>query len=163
MSISLLALKEQLPSLPELPSPFSVIPEKVQSTVVVKILNQLLATAIKEGDLDFLHGSSVSVGVTDLKIKFALGFDGKALIVRQWQEQDSLNLAGNVHDFLLLATRTEDSDTLFFQRRLKMSGDTELGLEVKNLLDGMDTDSVKFHQEIDVLLNKVLYIYERTH
>lgn len=28
-----------------------------------------------------------------------------------------------------------DADTLFFQRRLRISGDTELGLIVKNWLD----------------------------
>jgi predicted lipid carrier protein YhbT len=30
---------------------------------------------------------------------------------------------------------TADADTLFFQRRLKIAGDTELGLIVKNWLD----------------------------
>lgn len=163
MSISLSRLKEQLPLLPKLPSPVSIVPAKLQSIVLAKILNQLLSVAITEGDLDFLEKQSVSVNVTDQGVKFALSFDGEALIGREWKEHDVLNLAGTVHDFLLLATRTEDADTLFFQRRLKMSGDTELGLEVKNLLDGIDTDSVRFHREIDMLLSKALSLYERTH
>jgi O2-independent ubiquinone biosynthesis accessory factor UbiT len=43
---------------------------------------------------------------------------------------------------LLIAARKEDPDTLFFQRRLKIEGDTELGLEVKNLIDGIDIEQL---------------------
>ena len=42
--------------------------------------------------------------------------------------------------FLLLASRQEDPDTLFFRRRLVIEGDTELGLAVKNLVDSLDPD-----------------------
>jgi predicted lipid carrier protein YhbT len=34
--------------------------------------------------------------------------------------------------------REEDPDTLFFGRRLLMEGDTDLGLLVKNTLDGVE-------------------------
>jgi predicted lipid carrier protein YhbT len=40
--------------------------------------------------------------------------------------------------FLALALRQEDPDTLFFERRLAVTGDTELGLAVKNALDAVD-------------------------
>ena len=35
---------------------------------------------------------------------------------------------------LVLVAAKEDPDTLFFQRKLSIQGDTELGLVVKNLL-----------------------------
>ena len=41
-------------------------------------------------------------------------------------------------DFLRMARREEDPDTLFFSRRLSMEGDTELGLVVKNSLDALE-------------------------
>lgn len=41
-------------------------------------------------------------------------------------------------DFLLLATRRVDPDTLFFERRLVIEGDTEAGLKLKNLLDAVE-------------------------
>ncbi|MEW8013567.1 MAG: SCP2 sterol-binding domain-containing protein [Candidatus Sedimenticola endophacoides] len=47
---------------------------------------------------------------------------------------------GTLYDFLLLATRREDADTLFFNRRLRLGGDTELGLYVKNFLDALELD-----------------------
>ena len=37
-----------------------------------------------------------------------------------------------------MAARRRDPDTLFFQRRIVVEGDTELGLAVKNLLDSLD-------------------------
>jgi predicted lipid carrier protein YhbT len=43
---------------------------------------------------------------------------------------------------MLLLTRREDPDALFFSRRLVSEGDTELGLTVKNLLDALDPDTV---------------------
>ena len=49
---------------------------------------------------------------------------------------------GSVTDLLLLAGRLEDADTLFFQRRLVLTGDTELGLTVRNLLDRLPWESV---------------------
>src|SRR5690606_6690177 len=57
---------------------------------------------------------------------------------------------GNSKDFLLLASRREDPDTLFFQRRLAIEGNTELGLQVKNLIDGIDAD------ELPLLFNQAL-------
>lgn len=47
-------------------------------------------------------------------------------------------------DFLALALREEDSDTLFFTRRLLMEGDTEVGLLVRNLLDSVELDRLGF-------------------
>jgi predicted lipid carrier protein YhbT len=41
-------------------------------------------------------------------------------------------------DFLLLATRRADPDTLFFDRRLLIEGDTEIGLRLKNMLDAIE-------------------------
>lgn len=41
-------------------------------------------------------------------------------------------------DFCRLALRLEDPDSLFFNRRLLVEGDTDLGLTAKNLLDATD-------------------------
>jgi predicted lipid carrier protein YhbT len=73
-----------------------------------------------------------------------------------------LSITGTLHAFLLLAARYEDTDTLFFQRRLQMEGDTELGLEVKNFLDGLDVDSHWLPQRVCSMAQKALPFYERT-
>jgi len=40
-----------------------------------------------------------------------------------------------LRDYLALALRREDADTLFFTRRLVIEGDTALGLEIRNAID----------------------------
>jgi predicted lipid carrier protein YhbT len=49
-----------------------------------------------------------------------------------------LTISASAYDFVLLARRQEDPDTLFFSRRLAMEGDTELGLLVKNTIDAIE-------------------------
>ena len=54
------------------------------------------------------------------------------------QARMDLELGANLDDFASLANGSVDADTLFFQRRLKISGDTDLGLIVKNWLDATE-------------------------
>ena len=49
-----------------------------------------------------------------------------------------LTLTATAQDFLALALRREDPDTLFFSRRLVMEGDTEFGLFIKNSMDALE-------------------------
>ena len=60
--------------------------------------------------------------------------------------ETDLCIAASAHDFLLLAQRQQDPDTLFFNRRLVMEGDTELGLVVKNTLDALELPVLDLQQ-----------------
>ncbi len=51
-----------------------------------------------------------------------------------------VTIRGALIDFVRLAARTVDPDTLFFARRLCLEGDTEAGLYLKNLLDALEFD-----------------------
>ena len=59
-----------------------------------------------------------------------------------------VRIHGDLDDFLALASRREDPDTLFFARRLSIEGDTELGLAIKNLLDSLDFDLGKHFSSV---------------
>ena len=48
-----------------------------------------------------------------------------------------VTVRASLADYLALALRREDPDTLFFTRRLVLEGDTELGLALKNALDAL--------------------------
>ena len=48
-----------------------------------------------------------------------------------------VTIRAEARDYLALALRREDPDTLFFTRRIVIEGDTALGLEVKNALDAL--------------------------
>jgi predicted lipid carrier protein YhbT len=54
------------------------------------------------------------------------------------QREPDLAFAANLSAYLQLLARQEDPDTLFFSRELEITGDTELGLVVKNMLDAVE-------------------------
>lgn len=56
------------------------------------------------------------------------------------EEGYDVRIGGRLADLLALATRSEDPDTLFFDRRLTLEGDTAAGLLFKNFLDGIEFD-----------------------
>ena len=150
---------------PMLPAPLrlpvSLIPSSVHATLMVATLSRLFAKAVDTGDLDFLEERSVKVDATDAGASFAFGMDNGKLVKRAIDTNHDLTLRGKVYDFLLLGSRREDADTLFFQRRLKMEGDTNLGLEIKNFLDGMDPDDMPFQKPITAGLDRISRVFER--
>ncbi|ABK45978.1 Putative lipid carrier protein-like protein [Magnetococcus marinus MC-1] len=52
----------------------------------------------------------------------------------------NVTMSGSAEAFLQLLFNVEDPDSLFFARRLKMSGETETGLHFKNILDNVAID-----------------------
>jgi len=56
--------------------------------------------------------------------------------------EPDLAFSANLSAFLQLLARQEDPDTLFFNRELEITGDTELGLIVKNMLDAVEWPSL---------------------
>lgn len=126
------------PLLKPLALPLRLVPIKAHSLALAKVLTEVMKEAIVEGELDFLEGRKVGIEVDDIGARYRLGLsDGK---IRGYGERDPADatITGDLHDLLLLAARREDADTLFFQRRLRMSGDTELGLYLKNFLDAFE-------------------------
>ena len=57
--------------------------------------------------------------------------------------EPDLRLSANGIDFMRMILREEDPDTLFFNRKLHIEGDTELGLITKNLLDSVEWLTVR--------------------
>ena len=75
------------------------------------------------------------------------------LLVGPPVDDADLTIEGTVYTFLQLATRNEDSDTLFFRRQLRMSGDTELGLYVKNFLESIEPESLPLQPALGHVLD----------
>lgn len=48
-----------------------------------------------------------------------------------------VTVRANLADYIALALRREDPDTLFFSRRIVIEGDTALGVALKNALDSL--------------------------
>lgn len=139
----------QFPTLPKprLPAPSRVlglplrlIPGRIHSGGLSLILNQLFAEALRYRQLDFLEGRVLRVQVLDLGLDYRLTLEHGRLTGADPARPADVTFGGNLYELALLALNREDPDTLFFQRRLQLSGDTELGLEIKNFLYTLDEE-----------------------
>ncbi|QYK00467.1 ubiquinone anaerobic biosynthesis accessory factor UbiT [Shewanella psychrotolerans] len=128
--------------------PLFIVPFSVKARVLEKLLNLLLTQQIEDDELDFLQQRWVKIDILDMALSFEVSFDER-LIVRERGEAE-VSFSGCSQELLLIAAGKEDPDTLFFQRRLAIEGDTELGLEVKNLLLSIEFDTMPmfFRQSI---------------
>lgn len=81
-----------------------------------------------------LEGRRFAITVDDLGLRACFRCQSGAFHMLSGPAPE-LELRAGVGDFVALIRGTADADTLFFQRRLKIEGDTELGLIVKNWLD----------------------------
>lgn len=144
-----------------LAKPVSLIPGRLHATVIARALNLLFAGQIADGELKFMTGRYLQIEVMDAGVQFTLSFDGRRLQAASAGNSPDLIFRGNVYDFLLLASRREDSDTLFFQRRLKIEGDTDMGLTIKNFLDAIEIESLPYYRQMDKFLSRAVHLYER--
>ncbi|MDR0933540.1 MAG: SCP2 sterol-binding domain-containing protein [Burkholderiaceae bacterium] len=87
-----------------------------------------------------LTGKLLRLSVTDMGLDFNFLWTSGGFVAGWHTDAPDLVISATAHDFMLLATRREDPDTLFFNRRLLMEGDTELGVLLKNALDALELD-----------------------
>ncbi len=130
-----------------LPAPIariaSRLPQQPPTLALTLALNLALGRVLPREDLEPLTGRHLRMKVRDagLTLDFTLGPNG--FRIAPSGGQPDLTLTANVRDYLALALREEDADTLFFGRRLLMEGDTDLGLLVKNTLDAVDWEALQ--------------------
>ncbi|CCN34807.1 putative lipid carrier protein [Vibrio nigripulchritudo SO65] len=134
-------------------SPVQFFPETLQNKAMLEGLKQVFQEALEDGDFEFLQDKWLKVEVTDLGLQWFISYNNDALVVKRDSECQDVSFSGCLNDLVLIAGRKEDPDTLFFQRRLKIEGDTELGLEVKNLMDSVDLDALP--KPLNTLLNQL--------
>jgi len=116
-------------------------PHFLQKIVIEKALNSALAEQIEMGEFDFLEDHCLHLSVKDMDLDFYLSYEQERLILATPDTPADVHFSGNSKELILLASRTEDPDSFFFQRRLVIEGDTELGLYIKNIIDSVDFDA----------------------
>lgn len=151
-----------LPTLPGLLSlPLKIIPETIHSKVLAVALNRIFSNELENNELEFLRDRSVAIEVCDLGLTYRLTLYKNKLKEDNTHNKNHLTVRGSLYDFISLVSQQEDPDTLVFQRRLIMEGDTELGLELKNYLDSIDIDSLELLRIIKSLSRKALPLYKQ--
>ncbi|WP_094751979.1 ubiquinone anaerobic biosynthesis accessory factor UbiT [Psychromonas sp. CD1] len=122
--------------------PCAFIPFFIQRKLLTELLARLFKEAMEDDELSFLENKWLKVEIKDLPLTWFLSLVQGQLVIQENSPRVDVFFSAKVNDLILIAGRKEDPDTLFFQRRLSIQGDTELGLEVKNLLDNIDHDSL---------------------
>jgi len=117
-----------------------VLPLRWQQRLLEAAMQRVLATPIRDGSLEFMRGRRLAIEVSDLHLRWVLALEGDRLQVVD--DEPEASVRGSATNLLLLAGRLEDADTLFFQRALDLTGDTELGLTARNLLERLPWESV---------------------
>ena len=129
--------------LPALPGPLRELigrlPPLPHSAALCLVLNRVLAPQLPPDIAAALEGRRFALHESLSGVAFHFTVHGgrfrPAIAV---DREPDLVLRATAPDYWKLATRQEDPDTLFFTRRLKLEGETELGLLVKNTLDALE-------------------------
>lgn len=129
------------------------LPQLPPTLLLIAALNLALDRILPRQPLVPLVGKRLALRITDagLTLRFKLG--GRRFVPVFDACGADVTISARTRDFLALALREEDPDTLFFNRRLVMEGDTELGLLVKNTLDSIELPAM---EAADLLPHRVI-------
>ncbi|MDH5784443.1 MAG: SCP2 sterol-binding domain-containing protein [Chromatiales bacterium] len=118
------------------------LPDSVHSELLSRLFNHLLRGQYMADQLYDLDGKRLAIRITDTRTELLFRIQGNQLRrqPRRLHPAWDVRISGTLADFWLLASRSEDPDTLFFNRTLAIEGETEAGLYLKNLLDALDFD-----------------------
>lgn len=116
------------------------LPQWPHSLALVAGLNAALKMKLlPQSELALLEGKLFRVRVLDTGGEASYTYsNGLFRPVFTPQREPDLAFAAHLSAYLQLLSRQEDPDTLFFNRELEITGDTELGLIVKNMLDAVE-------------------------
>ncbi len=151
---------------PELPvllqTPLRILPQTLKTAPLQRFLNTVFAAQLADNELEFLEERRITVAVSDAHLEFSLTVSEGELIVAPALPEPELHIQSTIYALMQLATGTEDSDTLFFRRDLKMTGDTELGLFIKNFLEGISIETLPLQPALGLGLNLGLRVADTT-
>jgi predicted lipid carrier protein YhbT len=123
-------------------TPLRLLPPPIVRKATERLLERVLAGPFATGVLDDMAGRTLGVEVTDLDLRWVVRVGTRRLERVDVEGEAEATVRGSATDLLLLAARLEDADTLFFHRRLQLTGDVELGLAIRNLLDQLPWEAI---------------------
>lgn len=121
----------------------AILPPRPPALLLCAMLNRYVLPGLDADTRARLVNRRYVLDVTDAGLVVELTLTGGQFAVAAARGQADLRVAASAADFIQLAAREVDADTLFFRRRLVMQGDTELGLIVRNAVDAIDLDAMR--------------------
>jgi predicted lipid carrier protein YhbT len=111
------------------------LPQYPHSVTASICLNALLRTLFVAEDAEVVRGKVVCLEVRDAVVRIKLRIEAPGYAPSHDHVEPDVTISADAYALLLVALRRADADTLFFERKLSIQGDTEVGLIVKNALD----------------------------
>ncbi len=131
-------------SAPAARSPFAALasivsrlPQFPPSAATALALNLVLEDVLSSSDLDPARNKLVRVEIPDVGLTLSYRVHDTG-IAASGNDTPDVTITAESGALWSLVTGREDADMLFFSRRLVMTGDTELGLFIRNRLDALD-------------------------
>lgn len=122
------------------------LPQLPPALALIAALNLALGRLLPRGPLTPMLGKRFAIRVSDAGLSLRFAYGERGFHPAFGPAAADLTISARARDFLALLTREEDADTLFFNRRLQMEGETELGLLVKNTLDAIELPRLEWRQ-----------------
>lgn len=119
---------------PFIKSKIRYLPFGLVRTSMEAVMRGALQESIRNGELEFLRGRWLQLNIVDLGVRWniTLGLNGPILVSSA--VRPDVTIAGDLRHFVEMANADNDPDTFFFQRKIRVEGDTEMSLWVKNTL-----------------------------
>lgn len=125
------------------------IPDPIVNFSIEKFLNQLFKEEKIKGELSFIAERIIEINVKDIDFSMFFTLENEKIKALRGPQEPDVTLSATGDALILLIYNKVDPDTLFFNRKLMVKGNTELGLHLKNFLD-----TIEVHQK----LPKVIYL-----
>lgn len=120
-------------------------PSRINSSIMEKLCNQAFNDQIKEGEFEFLKDNQLQIEILDAQLFIGLSYQNNKIICTHFNQQPTesdVTLSVSSLDAISLIQQQVDPDTLFFQRKLKIKGNTDLAHQVKNTIDTLDPNVI---------------------
>jgi len=119
------------------------LPQLPPTLVLTTLLNLALGRWLPREPLQPLLGKRFLIRVADAGVTLRFAYNERGFHPSFDPAAADLTISAKARDFLALLTHEEDADSLFFSRRLRTEGDTDLGLLVKNTLDAVELPDIR--------------------
>jgi predicted lipid carrier protein YhbT len=136
----------------------SKMPFVLNAALVEQLCNKAFNEQITDGDFEFLEGRILQIELLDAALWVGLSFARdkiKCVHFNTCASCSDVTLSIRTTDAISLILQEIDPDTLFFQRKLNINGDTNLAHNVKNTIDTLDPDVLPTY------LRKIIQVYKK--
>ena len=121
------------------------VPSTINCIATQMIINHTFCEQIADGDFDFLQNRMLQIEILDAGLYVGLSFNQNKITCTHFDNtsiEADATLSIDTPNAISLIQQQVDPDTLFFQRKLKINGDTELAHNVKNTIDTLDPEVI---------------------